>query len=291
MSEAEERFVLDHTGDEVNHGIDLAHDHLNKSALDQVPNDHVARQAALDSRVVKNTSDIQNAVTRISVLENSSSLVVSSINGKTGIVVLTASEVNMSSGNSVENTIESLKGSVSNSYTKEQVNSLIPDVSQFLTTVQVAQIMDDLLTGYALKTELQSHINGDDARWAATNKAIVDLRAELKQFAIDTYAGTTPTYDYSRSETIMQAGGLVNLADQGTYTIPVNGAIQAQVGGLLGAGLQVQVNGTTVWTAPLSLLVPLNSPEIQVNAGDQIGYTGVVGLGQSIEVTFFPNKI
>ncbi len=142
-----------------------------------------------------------------------------------------------------------------------------------------------------LGTYLNGHILEDsDVRWPSVTKSISDLRSEMKQFVIDTYAGTVPKYDYSQKVVILAAGGLVNLADQGVYTIQTNGAIQAQVGGLLGVGLQVQVNGETVWTAPLNLLLPLNSPEIQVNAGDQISYIGTVGVGQTIEVDFFPNR-
>ncbi len=142
----------------------------------------------------------------------------------------------------------------------------------------------------AFNTALNSHITSDDSRWQAVNKMISDLRVELKQFAIDIYAGTEPEYDYTQTQTILMAGGLVSLVDQGTWTVPTNGAIQAQVGGLLGAGLTVSVNGNVVWTAPLNLLVPLNSPEIRVNAGDEISYGGVVGIGQTIQVEYFPNK-
>lgn len=134
------------------------------------------------------------------------------------------------------------------------------------------------------------HEQTDDGRWVTQTKALSDMSAELKQFVVNTYSGATPTYDYTRRITILQAGGLVNLADQGTYTITTNGAIQGRVGGLLGAGLVMLVNGVSVWTAPINLLLPVQSEEIQVNAGDQISYTGVVGLGQSIEVDFFPNK-
>ncbi len=137
---------------------------------------------------------------------------------------------------------------------------------------------------------LNGHINDDDMRWQVAAQSISELRAELKQFVIDTYAGTTPTYDYSQAQTILQAGGLINLADQGSYTIPTNGAIQAQVGGLLGAGLTVTVNGAIVWTAPVNLLVSLSSPEIQVNAGDVVAASGIVGLGQTINIDYYPNK-
>lgn len=142
----------------------------------------------------------------------------------------------------------------------------------------------------ALQAWDDMHQNTDDIRWQADAKALSDLRIELKQFVVDTYAGTTPLYDYNQTTTILQAGGLINLAQQGTYSIPANGAIQAQVGGLLGAGLQVQINGTTVWTAPINLLTNLSSPELKVNAGDTISYTGTVGIGQTIVVNYFPNK-
>ncbi len=141
----------------------------------------------------------------------------------------------------------------------------------------------------AFNTALNTHISEDDSRWQSVSKLISDLRVELKQFVVNTYKGTTPVYDYSQTQTILMAGGLINLADQGTYTVPVNGAIQAQVAGLLGVSLILQINGSTVWTSPLSLLVPLSSPEIQVNAGDEVSFIGVVGLGQTLQVDYFPN--
>jgi hypothetical protein len=169
------------------------------------------------------------------------------------------------------------------------------DISSRPTTQEVAdvinQAVDSLEESDPIAMEaLNAHIAGDDARWSAINKIISDLRVELKQFVADTYAGTAVQYDYSQTITILMAGGLINLADQGIYTVPQNGAIQAQVGGLLGAGLNVLVNGETVWTAPLNLLVPLNSSEIKVNAGDEVSFTGLVGVGQTIQVDYFPNK-
>ncbi len=152
--------------------------------------------------------------------------------------------------------------------------------------LRIVNLEEDLK---ALK-ELSDHISEDDLRWLAQNKSITDLRSELKQFVIDTYAGTTPTYDYSQKETVIQAGGLVNLASLDGYTVPLNGAIQAQVGGLLGAGLIVKVNGNNVWIAPINLVLPLNSDEIPVNAGDVVTAEGLVGIGQTIEVVYFPNK-
>lgn len=141
----------------------------------------------------------------------------------------------------------------------------------------------------ALKETVTDHINSDDGRWSTVTQTIVDLRAELKQFVIDTYAGTTPKYDYVHTQVAILAGGLMNLGNQGAFTAPVNGAIQAQVGGLLGVALTVQVNDITVWTSPVSLLVPTSSDEIPVNAGDVITATGVLGVGQNITVTFLPN--
>lgn len=148
-----------------------------------------------------------------------------------------------------------------------------------------------ILGGYSSGLEeLTSHIESDNLRWQSVTKSIVDLRAELKQFVIDTYAGIVPQYDYSKTVTVITGGSLVNLVEQDTYTVPVNGAIQATVGGLLGAGLQLKVNGETVWTAPLNLLLPLSSDEIPVSAGDIISASGVVGIGQTIDVSYTPNK-
>lgn len=167
--------------------------------------------------------------------------------------------------------------------------------TQYVDSAVVGLVSNDELAPIesavsSVSSALATHVNEDGLRWSAEAKAITDLRAELKQFVIDTYAGTTPEYDYAQTQTILQAGGLVNLADQGTYTVPTNGAIQAQVGGLLGVGLTVQVNGETVWTSPLNLLVPLSSPEIQVSAGDKVSAVGTLGVGQTIVVNYFPNR-
>ncbi len=178
----------------------------------------------------------------------------------------------------VTNLQNSLSDYATKSFVQESLQPLVDAI-----TAQNAAIA-------TVQTNLNAHITGDDARWQSVSKLVSDLRVELKQFVVDTYAGSTPKYDYSQTQTIMMGGGLVNLADQGTYTIPVNGAIQAQVGGLLGAGLSLMINGIVTWVSPLNLLVPLNSPEIQVNAGDQISYSGVIGLGQTFQVDYFPNK-
>lgn len=171
---------------------------------------------------------------------------------------------------------------------KAVLDNITQDHMDKASNAATTQYVDSAVS--SVSGALATHVNEDGLRWSAEAKAITDLRAELKQFVIDTYAGTTPEYDYAQTQTILQAGGLVNLADQGTYTVPTNGAIQAQVGGLLGVGLTVQVNGETVWTSPLNLLVPLSSPEIQVSAGDKISAIGTLGVGQTIVVNYFPNR-
>ncbi len=236
---------------------------------------------------------------------------VSSVNGKTGVVLLKASDIKLDVGSTLEQwylvygvTIDDLSGQLNKlsiaigDFDQNNISTTVIKFQDGTSLDAKAVEWDNLIERVAaletavssISVEFANHVSTDDLRWAAQNKSISDLRAELKQFTIDTYAGTTPKYDYSHTQTILMAGGLVSLVDQGVWTAPVNGAIQAQVGGLLGAGLVVLVNGEAVWTAPLNLVVPLNSPEIQINAGDEISYSGVVGLGQTIQVDFFPNK-
>ncbi len=138
---------------------------------------------------------------------------------------------------------------------------------------------------------LLNHIEGDDARWLQTNKMVVELRAELKQYAQLLYEGTTPVYNYEEEHIVIQAGGLVDLGSQGSFTAPLNGMVQMSVNGLLSAIAVLEVNGETVWASPLGLLSASTSPEIQVNTGDVVTASGVLGIGQTVVVIFAPNKL
>lgn len=138
---------------------------------------------------------------------------------------------------------------------------------------------------------LTDHIEGDDARWLQTNKMIVDLRAELKQYAQQLYEGTIPVYDYEAKQIVIEAGGLVDLGGQGVFTAPSNGMVQMSVNGLLSAIATLKVNDENVWVSPLGLLSASTSPEIQINTGDIVTASGVLGIGQTVVVIFAPNKL
>lgn len=176
-----------------------------------------------------------------------------------------------------------------NEITIDAISSDVDDLSDDVASM--GSDIENISTAVAEGTQkFNSHESTDDLRWVTTNETIADLRAELKDYAQKVYEGSTPLYDYSQKIVVISAGGLVNLADQGAYTVPVNGAIQGSVGGLLGVALTVNVNGTSVWVSPLNLLLPNVSPEIRVNAGDIVTAVGVLGIGQTINVSFFPNK-
>ncbi len=138
---------------------------------------------------------------------------------------------------------------------------------------------------------LTDHIEGNDARWLQTNKMVVDLRAELKTYVQLLYEGTIPVYDYNETQIVIEAGGLVDLGGQGSFTAPSNGMVQMSVNGLLSAIAQLKVNDENVWVSPLGLLSASTSPEVQVNTGDVITASGVLGIGQTVVVIFAPNKL
>ncbi len=143
---------------------------------------------------------------------------------------------------------------------------------------------------------LSSHIIGDQSRWQQNTDAHVALEARVKTYAEQLYAGSTPVYDYSQPTTVIGDGGLISLTTTDSWTATSNGAIICEVGGLLGVAMVVQKNGGTIWTSPVFLLgLQISgdsnpSPEIQVTTGDIVSVVGVLGVGQTLNITFFPNK-
>ncbi len=83
----------------------------------------------------------------------------------------------------------------------------------------------------------------------------------------------------------------MDLGGQGSFTAPSNGMVQMSVNGLLSAIAQLKVNDENVWVSPLGLLSASTSPEVQVNTGDVITASGVLGIGQTVVVIFAPNKL
>lgn len=180
--------------------------------------------------------------------------------------------------------------------TEEQVNEIVSRALEVAGT-SIVPLGDFQTDQLRQDTALQSHIDGDLLRWQQSLDANVKLRADMMAYAQNLYSGTVPVYDYTIPQKIYGTGGLVNLLNGDSYTVPQNGAIVCEVGGLLGLAVVVQVNGNTVWTSPVMLLGAQisgdtnPSSEIQVSTGDIVTTTGVLGVGQVLDITFYPNKM
>lgn len=147
-----------------------------------------------------------------------------------------------------------------------------------------------------IRAELISHIADDQYRWQNETDANAKIEARLKQYIADYIDGTVPQYDYSSPVLVIGSGGLITVGGGASYTIPTNGAIRCESGGLLGVGATVTVNGSIVWVSPVQVLgVPLGgdenpSQEIPVSANDLIASPNLLGIGQTLTVTYYPRK-
>ncbi len=149
----------------------------------------------------------------------------------------------------------------------------------------------------AYSEALNTHIEEDAQRWQTMNDLIIKGLADVKQYCQELYEGTTPTYDYSQPTVVIGSNGLITVADGNEWTATGNGAIICSVGGLLGTSIIVKINDIDVWTSPISVLgLPVGgdenpSVEIRINSGDVVSTSGLLGVGQSLNITFYPNKL
>ncbi len=133
-----------------------------------------------------------------------------------------------------------------------------------------------------------------EQRWQQVTDSLVSLEARLKTYIQQVISGSTPVYDYSQGVTVVGTDGLISLATTPSWTATANGAITCQVGGLLGVAMVVSVNGVTKWTSPITVLgVSISgdsnpSDEIPIVTGDVIDIVGVLGVGQTLNITFYP---
>ncbi len=186
----------------------------------------------------------------------------------------------------IEDVYIPVDGSIVEFYEKQDTISTIPTG---ISKVNSILIHDD--------TIIVNHISSDDDRWNTTLDSFVKIEARLKKYAQDLYAGTIPVYDYSNPTTIIGTDGLIKVGSGQEYTITGNGAINCQVGGLLGTAILVKINDVVVWTSPTVVLgIKVggdNNPsdDIQVSTGDIITTEGLLGVGQTLNITFYPNKL
>lgn len=131
---------------------------------------------------------------------------------------------------------------------------------------------------------LNGHIK-DDAKLRATLWSMAIAAAQ------QVYAGTLPDMDMDNPIVAINAGSLVDLGTNTSYTVPENGFIVATYSALLGTAPTLTINDVEINYIALSVLGSGSPSEpIQVSTGDIIKATGLLGLGSSFNVTFYPNK-
>ncbi len=164
----------------------------------------------------------------------------------------------------------------------------------------------------AIADGFSTHIDQDEARWQTNLDLIVDAKAQaignavaqaMDEFKALYQGGQVPeTYDFSAPLTIVStAGTLLTLLGGGSsYTFTANGSIICAAGAVLSVAKVITIahaaGGTTTWTSPLSVLgIPIGgdknpSDYIPVRAGDVLTVTGIIGVGESLSVKFYPVK-
>jgi hypothetical protein len=146
------------------------------------------------------------------------------------------------------------------------------------------------------KTE--THITDDGDRWETTLDTQVKQQGEIEDLKqqVSVLNNTTPstTYDFGTPTKVIGSGGIITVLSSGSWTATGDGAIQCQVGGILSVALSVKVNDSMVWTSPVqiagaSLIGDANPSELKpVKSGDVITAPTLLAIGQTLDVTFYP---
>ncbi len=126
------------------------------------------------------------------------------------------------------------------------------------------------------------------------NDAISKSYAASVQAARKIYLGTgSLNYDFTQPTVVIGTDGLITLGDAGGWTALLNGAIVITYSAVVGAAKTVTVDDETVWSATLSILgastTKSPSDPIRINAGQVVRATGLLGLAESLDITFYPN--
>lgn len=139
---------------------------------------------------------------------------------------------------------------------------------------------------------LTSHEQGDLTRWQQISDSELELYQSIMIEVKKLYAGTIPNYDYDHPTVILGQGGLLSLGGSETYVCPTNGGLKWVYTTILSAGVSLEVNGTSVFSVDVGLLGSHSNDEpYKVNAGDVITSNGLLGLGDSLTVTFYPTEL
>ncbi len=125
------------------------------------------------------------------------------------------------------------------------------------------------------------------------NDNMARMYARLLEEAQKIYDGSTPKLDYTQPLVVLGTGGLITLGDNNGWTATSNGGIVVTYSATLGAAKILLVDGVQRWQAVLALLgastTKSPSEPIQVSTGQVVTVTGLVGLVESLDVTFYPN--
>ncbi len=184
--------------------------------------------------------------------------------------------------------------------TNETFLQMQNDLTSLLERMALAE--SDIISARA---DLTTHKEDGQIRWQAITDSLVDLKAQLiaeaYKIAADVYEGIEPTYDMTKPTVIIGNNGLIDLASQTSYTCVANGAIICGCNAILGVAKVITITylagGSTTWTSPLSVLgLPVGgdanpSNPMQVSTGDVISVSGVLSLGETLNVTFYPNAL
>lgn len=129
---------------------------------------------------------------------------------------------------------------------------------------------------------------------AMLTSSISSVYASAIEAAKEIYTGTgNLNYDMTQPTKVIGTGGLITLGGSEGFTVPQNGCLIVTYSALVGAAKSILVDGDVVWSAVLSLLgastTKSPSDPIRVNSGQIVTATGLLGVGEALDVTFYPN--
>ncbi len=141
-------------------------------------------------------------------------------------------------------------------------------------------------------TNLSSHITGDELRWQQIGDSNQALYAKVMADVQAMIEGRIMPYDTTNGIMIFGAAGLLDLGGGQSWSATSNGVIIVVYSAILGVAPILTINDETVSYGGISLLGSgAPSDPIPVQVGDQISASGILGLGSSFNVTFYPTKL
>ncbi len=129
---------------------------------------------------------------------------------------------------------------------------------------------------------------------ASLSAEITAVYAAAIEAAKEIYAGTGDlNYDFTQPTKVVGKDGIIAVGGSEGYTFTANGAIVVTYSALIGAAKSVLVDDVVVWETVLSLLgantTKSPSDPIKVSTGQVVTTSGLLGVAESLDVTFYPN--